>query len=480
MAKKKKGESQPKAVSPEKYMRTKVCNLPISACYVNDNWQELGIAHVLVIRAHKQGTFSFANFLVDTFCRGVYDSWYRVNVEEEYVDELIERIESEYDIKQIDYALAHNIIYGAVAFAEEGGIMPDKSFGLTQFILDEDTDDSPFMELEFGRKGKHLLIMSDKKEARKYINALDNTLGEGNYLVEIESHEENNSFFPFNKGVDGEYAYLHPEYPAESELKKLHYPQLPEMLAVPVEELDKGGLDQLMSLPSEELAHDLDLIIRVWIGKTWKRIPNRDDALEDIDYNVLPNALLLLAEVGGEKWIDTMFEVLRQNDDFIDFYYGDTLEDSMPFVGYKMAKGRLPEVVAFMKESGLEWFNRSILFDRYVSQCISQEPERRRELIAATEELFNYYYENQNDKHIWSGALVGLLIGVVEGLRATQLLPLIEKLYSTGKVDENCYGDIESVREALGNPDREPDAVPLDIHEWIDYYTRKWNPSNEE
>lgn len=476
MAKKKKGVAQPKALSPEKFMKTKVRNLPVSECYVNELWQDLGMAQILVVRAHKQGTFSFAFFLVDTFCRGVYDSWYMVNVERAEILGLIERIESEYKLEKIDYDLAHNIIYGAIEFAEDAGIEPDKSFGITKYMLDEDTDNIPLIDIGFGRDGKHYLIMDDPKEAKKYINILDKNLGEGNYQAEIDSEDDDLAYsLPFNSGVDGRYCYEHPEYPGESELAKLHYPFLQEQLATPIEDMEADTIDKILSLPHEDLSSDLDLIIRVMIGKTWKRVANRDDAMEDVSYSVIGNALLFLAEVGGEKHIDAMLEVLRQDEDFIDFCFGDSLEDYISFAGFKMAKDRQADIVKFMKEKGLEWFNRIVLFENYVSQCLANEPERRQPLIAATEELLNYYYDNQDDELIWSGSLVGLMIDVVEQLKAKELLPLIEKLYATGKVDEGCYGKIEEVRKALLHPDKEVSAMPLNIHDWVEAFKNKWN-----
>ncbi len=44
------------------------------------------------------------------------------------------------------YEEAHNRVWGSVAYAEEAGIAPDKSFRLTQYMLDEDTDDETIEE----------------------------------------------------------------------------------------------------------------------------------------------------------------------------------------------------------------------------------------------------------------------------------------------------------------------------------------------
>ena len=58
------------------------------------------------------------------------------------------------------YDEAHNCIYGAIAFAEEAGIEPDKSFKITQYMLDEDDDNIPLIEYKYGKDGKHTLLTS--------------------------------------------------------------------------------------------------------------------------------------------------------------------------------------------------------------------------------------------------------------------------------------------------------------------------------
>ena len=79
------------------------------------------------------------------------------------------------------YEEAHNRVWGSVAYAEEAGIAPDKSFRLTQYMLDEDTDDVPLIEYEYGKDGKHFLTCNSELEASRYLALMRKNLGEGNY-----------------------------------------------------------------------------------------------------------------------------------------------------------------------------------------------------------------------------------------------------------------------------------------------------------
>lgn len=58
-----------------------------------------------------------------------------------------------------DYSLVHNIIFGANEFAEDNGYKVCKNFNLTQFILEEDTEEIELIDIEFGRDGEPFLIM---------------------------------------------------------------------------------------------------------------------------------------------------------------------------------------------------------------------------------------------------------------------------------------------------------------------------------
>jgi hypothetical protein len=143
------------------YIRTRARTLPIDRCLANENWQEAGMAHILIIRKHTNGNYTIGFYLVDTLALGVKDSFYQFNISKEKLDEIIGHIEnSADDFTEKEYVLVHNIIYGAVAFAEEWNYKPCKEFQITRFILEQDTEDIELIELEFGKNGEPLIILN--------------------------------------------------------------------------------------------------------------------------------------------------------------------------------------------------------------------------------------------------------------------------------------------------------------------------------
>ena len=152
---KKQIQKQP---TPENYIRSRVRNLPIDVCYINDQWKESGMASILVVRKHSNGNYTIGIYLVDLFALGTKDTFYRFNIEPAELDKMVDGMSSEQMIKT-EYPLVHNIIFGANAFAEDNGFKVYKDFAITKYILEEDTEDIELIEIEFGRNGEPFVIM---------------------------------------------------------------------------------------------------------------------------------------------------------------------------------------------------------------------------------------------------------------------------------------------------------------------------------
>lgn len=161
MAKKKQNKQQPQ-LSPLEYIKTKARTLPIYKCYINTDWQEKGLAHIIIAREHNNGKYTFGLYFVDIFCKGLLVSTVkfneRIEVLEDYIATYIPQKEEFLTLINVDYALVHNIIYGAIAFAEENNYKPQKSFETTKYLLEEDTEAVELMDIEFGVDGKAFLI----------------------------------------------------------------------------------------------------------------------------------------------------------------------------------------------------------------------------------------------------------------------------------------------------------------------------------
>jgi hypothetical protein len=167
-------------ISPKKYIETRARKLPVYKCLVSADWKVDKMANVVVARRHVTGSLTIGYYLVDLMCLGVKDTSYEFNLPELEATELLEMYKD--DLIEVDYPLAHNIIYAGHDFAIEFDIPPHRDFALTKNILEEDNDEVPLIEIETGDfDGKPHLMINPQGEGRWALEKLKKNAGEGNY-----------------------------------------------------------------------------------------------------------------------------------------------------------------------------------------------------------------------------------------------------------------------------------------------------------
>jgi tetratricopeptide (TPR) repeat protein len=193
MSKKKKGkvvQLKPAFQSPENYIKNQARQLPVAGCWITEDWQDHGICNIIVARGHNNGNITAGLYLVDLYCLGVKDAGYHFNLppsEFEYLKDHAGGVEA------CEYILAHNIIYGAIAFAEDYGFKPHKDFAVAQFVLEEDDDNVELMEIEFGFEGEPYYFRGpndDEAKVNQIRNTLMRTAGEGNFTIVEEADDD--------------------------------------------------------------------------------------------------------------------------------------------------------------------------------------------------------------------------------------------------------------------------------------------------
>lgn len=497
MTKKKKSAPQPQ-LSPEKYIRLKARTLPIAACYINEDWQECGEANIIVVRSHKSGNYTIGQYLVDTYCLGVKDTFCSFNISQSDFNMRLRKMPNRVDIA---YNEAHNIIYGALAYAEdEAGVTAHPSFRLTQYVLEEDTDEIPLIEYEFGKDQRPFLIVDSQFEANKYLPTLREIQGDDvPFLIADrnsgahERAEEVNGlslggdlFFKdkiraamermkeqmqhFKELPHTTYAYVHPYYPSvlemtHSELEVIRDPAYPYSLPREV-------IEQLLALPRKSLIADLNHIILYELGRTCDTIIK--DMFQDCS-NTITHALFLLGELKAAESLQTVLEVLRQNDASLDSHFGDARIDAFLLTLYFVGRNQTDELLAYLKEPGLDSFART-----YVPPVLAfiaiNEPDRRGEVIDWLRQLIGFLVANVADDTVFDATLAGSIPSVALDIKAVELLPDLKELYDTGQVDCMRCGDYAKV-ESLMRLGRMPltDYSVVDIYQRYRRYEENWN-----
>ena len=464
MAKKKQKKAQTGAqhLSPEQYMKQRVRSLEIGKCYITDDIEECGEGHIVVTRKHTGGRISAAFFLVDILCLGVKDSFYHLRLEEA---ELEDFLDNGLVFRECAYEEAHNWIYGAISWAEEAGIEPHKSFAITKYMLEEDTDDIPLIEYEYGEDGMHYLMANDDLEASRYLPLLDKNLGEGNYTFSVKTDFDKFDMSPVRMeerlrniaknpmsmfkryGPSTRYTYHHPDYPKTLQLDgpSWLYDELrdtTQSLYLPDEVTDR-----ILELPREVVSHDLEQIVLYHIGLTCDGIP--DDYDPDGYAGTLSHSIILLGEVGDEdSSLDVVLEVLRQSMECFEYHFGDSGDEVFVPTLYLLGQNRLDKLMSYIKEEGLETFCKCHIFSAVVNIAIVQ-PDRRGDVIDWFSEVIRFATRMLPKTQWFDSNLAGLMLHSLIDIRAKELLPDIRKMFATGLVDLGACGDLAEVTRLI-------------------------------
>ena len=79
----------------------------------------------------------------------------------------------------------HNIIYGEAAFAESCGFKPHKDWSIGQYILEEDDESIPLIDIPFGENGIPAY----------YVSPSDNTASIKRILATLDKHVEPGNYY---------------------------------------------------------------------------------------------------------------------------------------------------------------------------------------------------------------------------------------------------------------------------------------------
>jgi len=223
MAKNKKQKPHQQLLSPENYIRQKARNLVLHECLLNSDWKEGGLAEIIVSRVHANGNITFGVYMVDLFCVGIKDTFFNFNFPISEYEEMKEKLTEGMHLIPTDYALVHNIIFTALEYAHELGFKPHKDFdSVTKYLLQEDTEEVELIEIECGRNGKPLFVVTDfytSAQTAGIINQLIKTVGKDNFEVIYQDNlpdEEDDWDEDADDLFDGPDPYLMQEYDSMS------------------------------------------------------------------------------------------------------------------------------------------------------------------------------------------------------------------------------------------------------------------------
>lgn len=160
---------------------------PIYECLIPNGLFETGLGTIIATRRLPGGPIAISAFVVDVFCLGVKNAFFKLMTEQDYHNTVKPRFIETHEGQQFENthpACARKIIEGAIDYAGALGFSYHRDYKNAKDIFgDIDASACP-VKYEFGQEGKPMYIRGPNEsinEARKILAQLDRKCGEGNY-----------------------------------------------------------------------------------------------------------------------------------------------------------------------------------------------------------------------------------------------------------------------------------------------------------
>lgn len=164
---------------------------PLMGCWILADWRDSGITPVIVARQQPEDKVVFGSFLVDIYCLGVKDAFWKSDIPiKQFTRNLPDLCSG--NPEPCEASLAHEIIYGSIEYAHKYGFEPHRDFDRASLILDPPGLHPRKHHVKFGKDGKPFFVSGPYDNARAIVNKLVKTAGEGNfnYLAMLENLDD--------------------------------------------------------------------------------------------------------------------------------------------------------------------------------------------------------------------------------------------------------------------------------------------------
>ena len=459
-------------MSPEKYITTRARKLPLGKTYICRHGASEGTYAIIVTREHTGGKLTVGLYLIDMFCTGVKDSFYYFAMDPDDFKERILNGGMEYE--EADYTEAHNLIYGALEYAEEAGIEPAREFKISEYILEPDDDNVPLMEFEFGHNGVRELVIGPDYKEMKYIPVLEKNVP-GEFVVSGYSDRYNEKFlddegtYEAITGYDDPrsfnfdfHPFAHEPYPEDledvrhKELLDIFYPIKGDLDIT----LDATQISTIRAIPRDELLADLRIIAGYELGLAEDEIEDYGGYNDEESY-VMYHICAILAETGGSDTKDLVITILRQPYYWQEAYLGDYgLEISHSMIANAFEDS--PEELASMiVELGYSAYSRTTML--FSMECIALwHPTVRDRVEKGLHDLADLILHGDgSDLPLLNDYTVGALSGIMSSLQMKESLPLVKEMHDRGLVDEKVYGNYDDQLKEMAALEEAGDYVEV-------------------
>jgi tetratricopeptide (TPR) repeat protein len=245
-------------------------------------------------------------------------------------------------------------------------------------------------------------------------------------------------------------------------------------------DIDQGIFNEILKSPRESVIPDLKKVLRDSVCR-YEYFRSQEEE-GDVDESALCfpiHATFLLGEMKAGEAMDDILEILRQGDEFLDFWYKDILFEAYWIPLYQILPENQETYKQFMFEPGIYTYAKSAISQTCL-QYFLHHPEKREEISAWYKEVLNAYL-TIDTANVVDAELIAFMVCEVMDADFRELLPIINQLYDAGYVEEYIAGTKEEVQRDFGVKSPVTSKNPLlSIYEQYDEILDAWYFGDDE
>ena len=250
-------------------------------------------------------------------------------------------------------------------------------------------------------------------------------------------------------------------------------------------DIDQLTLDKLMLLPRRSLVEDLEKILLDSVIRYPIFVEaDSKDVLTEEDITFPIHAIILLAELRSSKSLPLILKILRNDVDFLNFWFGEYINMFLWEPLYQLGYSQLNTMKQFMCEANIIPSVRTSV-STSISQISFHQPEKYLEVVTWYKDVLNHMIKHRDDDTYCNSDVVGFLILDATNIGAIEISHQIKQAYKHKMPNEWICGSLESVLEKImeGADISETLEIKDIFHQYeeiIDYFFRNNSDAEED
>ncbi len=151
-----------------------------------------------------------------------------------------------------------------------------------------------------------------------------------------------------------------------------------------------------------------------------------------------------MGELEATELLEPFLQTLKQDSDFLHFWYFDLLTEDLWEPLLKAGKDQLEKLQEFVLTPHIGTYARSVVLTVF-SQIALHYPEHRNEITDCLGKIMDSILMAEPDSGIVDSELNGFLVSDAIEIQGVELLDKIERLYEKGYVSEGVAGTLDSI-----------------------------------